>query len=104
MEREEVLRRAQKQPDQMDERELQVSLTGYRYAMVGGMVVCLILMLFKMVLDRPWQDVYAIICTMDFVQNLYIWIRLKDRRYLAYAGMWGAAAIALSAVYLMQIL
>ena len=98
-----MLRRAQKQLDQMDERELQVCLTGYRYATGFGMTVCMVLMLFKLVLDQPWQDVYAIICSMECVQNLYLWRRLKEKQHLTYAILWRFSSLALLTAYLLQI-
>ena len=103
MERDEILRRAQEKTEQMDERELQVSLKGYRCGMLFGMIACFVLMLFKIFRDQPWQDAYAIFCIMDCAQYLYLWINLKNRRHLLSAILWGAAGIALFAVYLMQI-
>lgn len=61
MEKKEILERAQnKKKGSMDEWELQVAQKGFRFALMGILLVSLVLMTAKIIAGQPWSDVYCI--------------------------------------------
>lgn len=104
MDKDEVLRRAQKRtPNKMDEMEADILNKGCKIGMLTGMIVCVITMIVKMLADVPYYDVYAIYCFMTGAQWFYKWARLKKKSDLYYGILWCGLAIGLFIGYLVEI-
>lgn len=59
-----------------------VETTSSKFAIVFGGVVCLLLVIIKMIVGIPWQDVYSIWCVMAGTMNLYQWKKLPVKHQL----------------------
>lgn len=81
MNKEEILARARKEPD---ERAIVIDLKGFRYGTQCGVVVCFILMLFKIIANDSWYDIYSIIGTICGVHALYRYHFNKKKNDLFY--------------------
>lgn len=104
MNKDEVLRRAQNvKPNEMDEMEQDILAKGCKVGVSTGLTVCIILMLIKMMIDVPFQDVYAIYLFMLSAQWFYKYARLKRKSDLLYGFLWGGVALLLFVVYLFKI-
>ncbi len=102
MNKEEVLKKAQnRKRNQMDEMEMDILLRGNRVGLLIGTVLCVIIMCMKLYLDQPYQDVYAVLCSIACGQYLYKGIRLKDRAMTIIGGIWGATSLILMVTYFM---
>lgn len=105
MNKEEILKQAQnKKPNQLDEMELDILQKGNTIGMVVGVIVCLILMVVKSMCDQPYQDVYAVYCSVMCGQYAYRWIRQREKSALVYGAIWGVCAVLLFVVYCTKIL
>ncbi len=102
MDKEEILRRAQKQKG-MDEMEMQALQKGSEFAMWAGLAAALALMVCKQSADQPWQDLYCLYATMLAVLNLYKGVKLRQKHHIFSGCLWLALAGFLLAVYLTQI-
>ena len=104
MDKQEVLKRAQQSPRQLDEMELDILQKSGQIGMLVGLVVCLILMWIKMHFNEPYQDIYAVYCSALCGQYLYQWVRQREAYKLMCGGIWGAVAVFLFVVYVMKIM
>lgn len=100
MNREEVLKRAQqKKRHNMDEMEVDMMLRGNHVGLTVGLIVCLIIMGLKLYFDQPYQDVYAVFCSILCGQYLYKGVRLHDKSMLIVGGIWGFTTLILMIGY-----
>lgn len=105
MDKDKILKKAQKKkPNQLDEMEMDILLKGNHVGLIVGLVLCLIIMLIKIYLDEPYQDIYCIYCSIICGQYMYKWFRQKERFMLVCGLLWGLTALLLFIVYLMKIL
>lgn len=105
MTNDEILKKAQlKKPNQLDEMELDILQKSSHWGMIVGLTVCLILMGIKIYFNQPYQDIYAVYCSMLCGQFLYKWFRQKEKYMLFCGVLWGFTASLLFIVYLMKIL
>lgn len=104
MTKEEILAKAQsKKPNTPDEMEFDIMLKSNRLGLIVGLFGCIIVMFVKMYFKLPYQDVYAILCSIFCTQNLYNWHRLKQKHMLFCGICWGLAAVLLFAVFIMSL-
>lgn len=99
MDKNEILRKAQARKG-LDEMEAQVIQRGSEIAMWIGLYLSVLLMVCKMLVDQPWQDLYSVYCAMVAALHFYKWRRLRQRHHLVYGILWAAVALILLAVYL----
>lgn len=105
MTKEEILKQAQAEGRKhRDERDEAIQERAYAISMLVGMILCALLMFVKMFCNQPYQDVYAVICSINCAQYLYKWARYHTRNYLVYGLIWGFVTVVLIVAYLMQIL
>ncbi len=104
MTKEEILKQAQSEGKKsMDERDLAIQDKACYVGMLVGLFFCLFLMVLKIFRNLPFQDVYAVICSINCAQHLYKWTRYKTDRCLALGIGWGALTVLLVFAYLTQI-
>ena len=105
MDRNEILRRAQNAgDDKHDEMHVHVETTSSKFAIVVGGVVCQLLMIIKMIVGVPWQDVYSIWCVMAGTMNLYQWKKLQVEQQLYLGIVWYVCAFFLIIQYVSEVL
>lgn len=104
MEKEELLRRSRQENKKGDEREMDILQKSTRMGMLVGLVFCLVIMVVKMALEQPHQDVYSLYAVMMSAQNFYRWWYQRERILFLVSLGWGAVGIFLFVVYLIQIL
>ena len=104
MDKEELLRRSRLENKKGDERELDLLQKSTKAGMLAGLIFCLVIMVVKMFLGQPYQDVYSLYAVMMAVQNLYRWHSQKEKIFLLVGLGWGAVGSFLFVVYLWQIL
>ncbi len=101
MNKEEILARARKEPD---ERMLQIDLKGYRYGMIGGGLTCCMLMLLRIADDESWYDLYAIIGIMSGVHSLYRYHFNNQRSDLIFGLCWMVISFIFIVGYAMSVI
>ncbi len=100
MNKEEVLQKAQnKKRRKLDEMEVDILLRGNRIGLIVGLILCLIVMSMKIYLGQPYQDIYAVVCSILCGQFLYKGIRLKDKSMKFIGAIWGISALLLLIAY-----
>lgn len=105
MTKEEILKQAQAEGEKSpDERDVAIRDRAFSIGMLVGMILCFLLMGVKMFCHQPYQDVYAVICSIACAQYLYKWTRYQTKNYLVYSLIWGFVTVVLLVAYLMQIL
>ncbi len=104
MNKEEVLKKAQsKKRNKLDEMEMDILLRSNRIGLIVGLIACLLVMAIKIYFGQPYQDIYAIYSSIIGAQNIYMWIRQREKNFLFYALLWGLVSVLLFIVYLMKI-
>lgn len=99
MEKDEILRRAQKQKE--DERVAQVYQRSHQVSMVVGITVCLILFLVKrIVAGESGEDVMALYFATMGASYFYRWYRLREIRDLVWACIGVVIAVIDLGMYL----
>ena len=98
MKKEEILRKAQERKGQ-DEMEIQIIQRGSEIAMWTGLLFCAVIMIGKMLLDQPWQDIYSVYCSFIATLHFYKWYRLKKRSDMVYGLLWAFLTIMLAGAY-----
>lgn len=101
MNKEEILARARKEPD---ERDAIIDLKGFRYGTLCGVIIGIILMLFKMIANESWYDIYAIIGTICGVQTLYRYHFNIKKSDLIYGLCWIIISIIFIFAYITEIM
>lgn len=104
MDKEEILKRAQnRKPHQMDEMELAMLQKSSHIGMIVGLFLCVILMIIKMSINQPWQDVYAVFCAMMCGQYIYRWFQQREKFVLFCGILWGISTCALLIAYILNL-
>lgn len=102
MNKEEVLKKAQnKKCNKLDEMEVDILLRGNYVGLIMGVVLCLIIMVIKIYLDQPYQDIYSVVSSILCGQYLYKGFRLKDKFIIFIGAIWGISSLILLISYLM---
>lgn len=102
MNKEEVLKKAQnKKCNKLDEMEVDILLRGNYVGLIMGLVLCLIIMVIKIYLDQPYQDIYSVFSSIFCGQYLYKGFRLKDKFIIFIGVIWGISSLILLISYLM---
>lgn len=102
MDKDEVLKKAQiKKRNKLDEMEVDILLRGNRIGLIVGLILCLIVMSMKIYLGQPYQDIYAVVCSILCGQFLYKGIRLKDKSMIFIGAIWGITSLILLIGYFM---
>ena len=105
MTKEEILKQAQAEGRaSADERDKAIQDRAFAISMLVGMMLCFLLMCVKLFCHQPYQDVYAVICSICCAQYIYNWTRYKTKNFLVYALIWGFVTTVMMVAYLMQIL
>lgn len=100
MNKEEVLKKAQnKKRGKMDEMEMDILLRGNHVGLCVGLVLCLVIMAAKMFLNEPYQDIYAVFCSILCGQYLYKGFRLKSKSMTSVGLIWGFTSLILLVGY-----
>lgn len=89
MNKEKILSKAQNKGKKLDEMEVDIMLRSNHVGLIVGLIVCVIIMGVKIYLDQPYQDIYAVFCSILCGQYLYKWVRLKDKNMLFVGIVWG---------------
>lgn len=89
MNKEKILSKAQNKGKKLDEMEVDIMLRSNHVGLIVGLIVCVIIMGVKLYLDQPYQDIYAVFCSILCGQYLYKWVRLKDKNMLFVGIVWG---------------
>ncbi len=89
MNKEKILSKAQNKGKKLDEMEVDIMLRSNHVGLIVGLIVCVIIMGVKIYLDQPYQDIYAVFCSILCGQYLYKWVRLKDKNMLFLGIVWG---------------
>lgn len=79
--------------------EVDIMLRSNHVGLAVGLIVCVIIMAVKIYLDQPYQDIYAVFCSILCGQYLYKWVRLKDKNMLFVGVVWGITTAILLVGY-----
>ncbi len=104
MNKDEVLKKAQnKKHNKLDEMEVDILLRSNHVGLIVGLIACLLVMAINIYFDQPYQDIYAIYCSIICAQYVYKWIRQREKASLFCAILWGFTSVLLYVVYFMKI-
>ena len=105
MDKEELLRRSRLENKKGDEREIDILQKSTKAGMIAGLAYCMVLMMIKIFLGQPHQDIYSLYSVILSAYYGYRWTRQREcKTFLIGACVWGAVGIFLFVVYLVQIL
>ncbi len=104
MDKEEILKKAQsKKHRRLDEMEMDILLRSNHVGLIVGLIACLLVMAIKIYFSQPYQDIYAIYCSIFCAQYAYKWIRQREKALLHCALLWGLTSVLLFTVYFMKL-
>mgnify|MGYP000205262708 CR=1 FL=1 len=88
MERDEILKMAQKESEHYDEREVFIQMKGYNYGMVASAIVFAFLVILKAFRGEPMYDILAMYETTlaGFIYTNIKWRRKKRICFWLYVG------------------
>lgn len=93
MERDEILKMAQKESEHCDEREVFIQLKGYNYGMIVSAIVFIFLVILKLFRGEPMYDILAMYEATLIGFYIYKYKEEKNKKDLLLAICWGSATI-----------
>ena len=93
MERDEILKMAQKESEHYDEREVFIQMKGYNYGMVASAIVFAFLVILKAFRGEPMYDILAMYETTLAGFYIYKYKMEKKKKDLFFAICWGMTTI-----------
>ena len=93
MERDEILKMAQKESENYDEREVFIQMKGYNYGMVASVIVFAFLVILKAFRGEPMYDILAMYETILAGFYIYKYKMEKKKKDLFLAICWGMTTI-----------
>ena len=100
MNKEEILAKAQKENQLGDEREKMIELKGYEKSYDIGILACSFLLIISYLADQMCSQFYLIYFIMKATNHCYKAWKLRKKRDIVYALLYGIGSLALTGSYL----
>lgn len=104
MNKEEILAKAQKNSNKLDEREISINQRAATLALIACITSSFVLMAFNIMHDQPYQDIFAVYSATLGIYYAYQWWKKRELLLLLDTILFLAAAVMLTVGYVGHVL